>query len=65
MTENLSCREMGKTLVNNFYLDGVTVILQIVFLALPEKMGKILLRIFSYLPLIFHSKFSPKVEIEF
>lgn len=65
ITENLSCREMGKTLVNNFYLDGVTVILQIVFLALPEKMDKILQRISSYLPLIFHSKFSPKVETEF
>lgn len=41
MTKNHSCREMGKTLVNNFCLAGIIVMLQITPPALLKTDGKI------------------------
>lgn len=63
MTKNHSYREMGKTLVNNFYLDGFIVTLQVMPPALPKTDGKITSK--KDFSLTFHSKFSPKVELEF
>lgn len=56
MTENHSCREMGKTLVNNFYLEGVSYTTNNASSFTKNRWdSKILPRIFSHLPLTFHS----------